>query len=228
MVYFSTNFIKMKKAIFSFFALTLFLAARAQSGTNDTSLHASAIAVCNCLEKANITDKSSEQEMQMAFLNCITTSAPELIAKIASSGEDFATAGQEIGTKLAMEMLKNGCPAFAKIAGAMAMSSGDDSDSEMQLNMPSQVETETVESTDGVVTKVEERDFTYITVKTTAGRELTFIYYRYVPGSDDWIKNATIALKNKKVALSYVESEVYQPKFKQFMNVKEIKTLTIK
>ena len=74
---------------------------------------------------------------------------------------------------------------------------------------------------------MEERDFTYITVKTTAGRELSFMYYEYVPGSDNWIKNAA-SLKNKTVSLSYTETEVYQPKFKQFMNVKEIKTLTIK
>jgi len=57
---------------------------------------------------------------------------------------------------------------------------------------------------------------------------LTFIYYAYVPGSDDWIKDAFTKLKNKNVSISYVESEVYQPKYKQFMNVKEIKTLTIK
>ena len=96
------------------------------------------------------------------------------------------------------------------------------------MTMPSQVQTETVESADGVVTKIEERDFTYITLKNTAGRELTFIYYSYVPGSDDWIKDAVTKLKNKNVSISYVESEVYQPKYKQFMNVKEIKTLTIK
>ena len=53
------------------------------------------------------------------------------------------------------------------------------------------------------------------------------MYYEYVPGSDNWIKNVA-SLKNKKVSVSYVETEVYQPKFKQFMNVKEIKTLTIK
>ena len=214
----------MKKIISSLFALTLFLVATAQSDKPDTSMHATAIAVCDCLTKANITDKSTEEQMQQAFLNCIFTSAPDLITKIASSGEDYATAGQEIATKLAMEMLKNNCAAFTKIAGSMAMNGGSD----FQMTMPSQVQTETVESTDGLVTKVEERDFTYITLKNTAGRELTFIYYSYVPGSDDWIKDAVTKLKNKNVSISYVESEVYQPKYKQFMNVKEIKTLTIK
>lgn len=214
----------MKKLIVTLFTLILFLAATAQSNSQDTSMHATALAVCDCLNKANITDKSTEEQMQMAFMNCIFTSAPELITKITSSGEDYETAGQELATKLAMEMLKNNCAAFTKIAGAMAANGGGD----FQMTMPSQVQTETVESADGMVTKIEERDFTYITLKNTAGRELTFIYYSYVPGSDDWIKDAVTKLKNKNVSISYVESEVYQPKYKQFMNVKEIKTLTIK
>ena len=212
----------MNKIIFTLIGLTLFSAVKAQE--SDTSLHRAAVAVCDCLSKANITDKSTEEEMQQAFLNCIFTSAPDLITKIVSSGEDYSKAGEEMGTKLAMEMLKTGCPAFVKIAGAMA--GGGDSDFEM--TMPEQVQTEKVESADGVVIKVEERDFTYITLRTTAGRDLIFIYYSYVPGSDDWIKDAITKLKNKNVSLSYVESEVYQPKYKQFMNVKEIKTLTIK
>lgn len=222
MVYFSSNLYTMKRIIFALFALTSFLRGTAQSNTQDTSMHATAIAVCDCLTKANLSEDSPEDKIQQAFLNCLFTSAPGLVNKIAGSGQDYVTASQELGTNLMMEMMKNGCPAFMKLATAMA-NGGD-----MQLTMPSQMQTATVESTDGIVVKVEERDFTYITVKTTAGRELMFIYYGYVPGSDDWIKDAATKLKNKNISLSYVETEVYQPKYKQFMNVKEIKTLTIR
>jgi hypothetical protein len=120
-----------------------------------------------------------------------------------------------------MEMLKTGCPAFTKIAASMAEQQG--SGLTVETEKPAVLQT-----ADGVVTKVEEKDFTYITVKTTAGRELTFIYYSYVPGSDGWIKDAANKLKNKNVAVTYAESEVYQPKFKEFMNVRELKSLTIK
>ncbi|HEX5155146.1 MAG TPA: hypothetical protein VFW07_27065 [Parafilimonas sp.] len=212
----------MKKIIFALLALMFFLHGTAQSTTEDTSMHATAIAVCDCLTKANLAEDASEEKIQQAFLNCLFTSAPDLVGKIAGSGDDYMAASQELGTKLMMEMMKNGCPAFMKLATAMA-DGGD-----MQLTMPSQVQTVKLESTDGTVVKVEERDFTYITLKNTAGRELIFIYYSYVPGSDDWIKDAVTKLKNKNVSISYVESEVYQPKYKQFMNVKEIKTLTIK
>jgi hypothetical protein len=213
----------MKKIIFPLIVLSFCFNAKSQ----DTSLSKAAVSVCDCLTKSKIEEKSSPEQMQQVFLNCMFTSAPDLISKIVSSGEDYQKAGEEIGTKLAMEMMKNGCPAFTKIASAMAMSGGDDA-ADSLLSNPTNSSAEETQSIQGTVTKVEERDFTYITIKTTAGREQTFIYYRYVPGSDEWIKDAVTKLKNKNVSLSYVESEVYQPKFKQFMHVKEIKTLTLK
>lgn len=213
----------MKRIVFCFLASTLLITAKAQT-TSDTSLHTAAVAVCDCLGKANITDKTSQTQLQQMFLTCVMTSAPQLFTQF-GSGQDMAAA-QEVATKLAMEMMKSNCPAFTKIA--MAMSGGGVGSDDNGMQMQATPEIMAVQSTDGIVTKVEERDFTYITVKTTAGRELIFIYYTYVPGSDEWIKDPTTKLKNKNVTLSYVESEVYQPKFKQFMNVKEIKTLTIK
>ena len=110
----------MKKIIFALFALTFFLHGTAQSDSEDTAMHATAIAVCDCLTKANLAEDSPEEKIQQAFLNCLFTSAPDLVSKIAGSGDDYVTASQELGTKLMMEMMKNGCPAFMKLATAMA------------------------------------------------------------------------------------------------------------
>ena len=215
----------MKKTVFGLIVICLSFKAQSQ----DTSLNKSATAVCDCLTKSKIDANSTPEQMQQIFLGCIFSSAPDLISKIISNGQDNQQAAEEIATNLAMQMMKNGCPAFTKIATTMAMSSGDSN--MISGNNPSvsiSAKPMAVTSIDGIVTKVEERDFIYITIKTTAGRELEFIYYNYVPGSDDWIKDPVTKLKNKKVSLAYTESEVYQPKFKQFMNVKEIKTLTVK
>jgi hypothetical protein len=193
----------------------------------DTVMQKSAVAVCDCLSKAKIDKSSTPEQLQQIFLNCILTSAPDLVSKIISNGQENQQAAEQIAMNLSLEMVKNGCPAFQKIATAMMGSRGMDTmEMEMPMTMPSKVET--AQSIDGTVVNVEEKDFLYITVKTTTGRELNFLYYEYVPGSDNWIKDAAAKLKNKNVAISYVETEVYQPKFKQFMNVKEIKTLTIK
>ncbi|HYK44463.1 MAG TPA: hypothetical protein VEV83_04805 [Parafilimonas sp.] len=210
----------MKKFLLSFL-VTVVCGVYTQAQTADDTLHKAAIAVCDCLTKANLGTNVTEEQLQQAFLSCVLTSAPDLITQIMASGDDYQKAGEEIGTKLSLELMKTGCPAFTKIAASMALQ-GDEGIS-IQTEKPTAVET-----AEGIVTKVEERDFTYVTLKTTAGRELTFIYYGYVPGSDDWIKDAVTKLKNKNVSVSYAETEVYQPKYKEFMNVKEIKSLTIK
>ena len=217
----------MKKLLFLLLAVVL-INIKTIAQTGDTSLHKSAVAVCDCLSKSKIDNNSTPQQLQQIFLQCILTSAPDLVTKMMSNGQDNMQAAEETATNLALEMMKTGCPAFTKIATAMMGSAGDDT---MEMEMPmamSSGNSASTQSVDGTVTKVEERDFTYITVKTTAGRELTFMYYEYVPGSDDWIKDAVNKLKNKSVSLSYVETEVYQPKFKQFMHIREIKTLTVK
>lgn len=215
----------MKKIIFPLIILCFCIKSKSQ----DTSLNKAAVSVCDCLTKSKIDENSTQEQMQQAFLSCIFNSAPDLITKIVSSGQDYQKAGEEIGTQLAMQMMKNGCPAFTKIAASMAMS-GSDSDIVTGENPSINISAkpESVKSLSGEVTNVEARDFIYLTVKTDAGRELNFIYYAYVPGSDDWIKDPVTKLKNKNVTISYTETEVYQPKFKAFMNVKEIKTLTIK
>ena len=96
----------MKRIYFLLVASILCLTATAQND-NDTSMNKTAVAVCDCLEKANITESSSEMQMQQAFMNCIISSAPDLFEKTTSSGDDYMTAGQEIATKLVMEMMKN-------------------------------------------------------------------------------------------------------------------------
>jgi len=209
----------MKNFLTTLFLIVVFVGYTRAQG--DTSLHKAAIEVCDCLTKANLGTNVTQEQLQQAFLSCVLTSAPDLITQIVSSGEDYEKAGEEIGTKLSIELMKTGCPAFTKIAASMASQNGEGIS--IQTDKPAVLQT-----AEGTVTKVEEKDFTYITVKTTAGRELTFIYYAYVPDSDDWIKDAANKLKNKKVSVSYIETEVYQPKFKEFMNVRELKSMTVK
>ncbi|SFQ46243.1 hypothetical protein [Parafilimonas terrae] len=212
----------MKKILVSLLAAVCFVNVHAQSA-GDSSMHATAVAVCDCLGKSNLTDSSSAQELQQAFLSCITSS-PDFLTKMMAGGDmDDA---EKMATDLAMELMKINCPTFMKMAMAMA-ANGDGNELNFSLPSTPQVKTEKAESAEGTIVNVEEKDFLYITLKTAAGRELNFIYYTYVPGSDDWLKDPVAKLKNKNVSLSYVNTEVYQPKFKQFMNVKQIKTLTI-
>ena len=93
----------MKKLLFLLFILCSYIVK-----SQDTSLNKAATAVCDCLTKSKIDENSSQEQMQQAFLSCIFTSAPDLITKIVSRGQDY----QKDGDEIAMQMMKNGCPAF--------------------------------------------------------------------------------------------------------------------
>ena len=56
---------------------------------------------------------------------------------------------------------------------------------------------------------------------------MILIYMDYVDGSDGWIKDAAAKLTNKTVSVSYEESEIYQPKIKDFANLKVLRKLAI-
>jgi hypothetical protein len=224
-LHFCINSIIMKKALSLITFLVVCFAVKAQNN-KDTSIKKVAVSICNCLEKNHMEAAKDQAEMQSIFLQCMLDSATSVMGEIATNSQngDFEQAGQEIGQRIAMELVKMNCKPFMQMSMKLAQSGGSISFG----NDSSNKEEESVKSVDGVVTKVEERDFLYITVKTTAGREMTVLYLDYVDNSDDWVKDAATKLKNKNVTVQYVEKEVYNPKLKDFSNVKELKELRIK
>jgi len=193
--------------------------ARAQD-KKDSSVKKTAASICNCLEKNHMENAGSQAEMQQIFLQCMLDSAASVMGDVILNSEsgDYKQAGEEFAQKIAMELVNSGCKPFMQMSMKLA-----------QGGTLGEVGKEdvAVKSSDGVVTKIEEKDFLYVTVKTTAGREITLIYLDYIDGSDDWVKDAQNKLKNKKVTVKWTEEEVYQPKIKDFSNVKMLKDLKI-
>jgi dsDNA-binding SOS-regulon protein len=215
----------MKKILSLITLLAVCFAVKAQND-KDTSVKKVAVSICNCLEKNHMENAKDQAEMQSIFLQCMLDSAASVMGQIAMNAEngDFQQAGQEIGQKIAMELVKMNCKPFMQMSMKLAQSGGSITFGNEGNNKTD----ESIKSVDGVVTKVEERDFLYITVKTSAGRDITMIYLDYVDNSDDWVKNAAVKLKDKKVTAQYVEKEVYMPKIKDFSDVKMLKELRIK
>ena len=159
-------------------------------------------------------------EMQQIFLQCMLDSAASVMGDVILNSEsgDYKQAGEEFAQKIAIELVNSGCKPFMQMSLKLAQGGNL-----AELNK----EDASLKSSDGVVTKVEEKDFLYITIKTSAGREITLIYLDYVDGSDEWVKDAQNKLKDKKVTIKWTEEEVYQPKIKDFTNVKMLKELRI-
>lgn len=213
----------MKRTVFIIAAMLMFCGfAQAQAKpAKDTSIKKVAVSICNCLEKNHVEKAGTEEEMQQIFLQCIFDSASSVIGDVLTSGDgDMKQNGEEFGQKIALELMNSGCQPFIQMSVKLAkgsMGADDETDAKPVLK-----------SVDGVITKVEEKDFLYITVKQSTGREVILIYMDYVDGSDGWIKDAAAKLANKSVSASYTESEIYQPKIKDFANLKVLKKLEIK
>jgi len=211
------------------FSLIIFLiacfAVKAQND-QDSSIKKTAVSICNCLEKNHAGEAKDQAEMQSIFLQCMLDSAASTMSEIVMNAPngDYQKASTEVAQKIALELAKMNCKPFMQMSLKFSQGGGSISMGDLENNKGD----ESVKSSDGVVTKVDEKDFLYITVKTTAGREMTLIYLDYVDNSDDWIKDAAKKLKDKKVTVQWVEREVYNPKLKDFTNVKELKELRIK
>jgi hypothetical protein len=213
----------MKQLLSLLFCLIICLVTEAQD-KKDTSVKKVAVSICNCLEKNHVENVKDQGEMQAIFLQCMIDSAASVMGDMVTNSEngDYQQAGEELGQKIAMELVRSGCKPFMQMSMKIAQGGGS-----ISLGNTDKEE-ESVKSADGVITKVEEKDFLYITIKATTGREMTFIYLDYVDNSDDWVKNAATKLKDKKVSVQWIEKEVYQPKLKDFGNVKMLKELRIK
>lgn len=222
-LHFCINSTVMKKilSLVTFFAACF--VANAQNN-KDSSVKKTAVSICNCLEKNHVENAKDQAEMQSIFLQCMLDSAASAMGEIATNANngDIQQASQEFAQKIAMELVKMNCKPFMQMSMKIAQGGG------ITLDENEKSDEEAVKSVDGIVTKVDERDFLYITVKATTGREMTFIYLDYVDNSDDWVKNAATKLKDKKVTVQYVEKEVYNPKLKDFSDIKELKELRIK
>lgn len=205
----------MRKVAVVILGLICFHTVTIAQDQKDTSIRKAAVSICNCLEKMHLEKAETEAEMQEVFLQCILDSASGIMGEaLLAEGGDMEENGEAFGEKIALELMNMGCAPFIQMSLKLAKD-----------NLGEEGEKPELKSAEGVVVKTEERDFLYITVKTTAGRELTFVYMDFVDGSDGWLKEADTKLKNKNVKVQYLEMEVYQPRLKDFANIRSLKTL---
>jgi hypothetical protein len=179
----------MKKVFNIIFCLSITIVAQAQDN-KDSSIKKAAVSICNCLEKNHMENAKDQAEMQSIFLQCMLDSASFVMGDILTNAEngDYAKAGEEFGQKIATELVQSGCKPFIQMSMKLSQNGGGGISLGNLGGEENDKEDASVKTVDGTVTKVDEKDFLYITVKTTAGRELTFIYLDYVDNSDDWVK----------------------------------------
>ncbi len=216
--------------------IVISLSAAAQDAS-DEEIKKAATATCACLDNEKMNDDITSMEAQAIFGKCLMTSASDMVMKMMAGGEDMMAVAVKLGEKLFSQMMADGCTSVSKLALAMQGGTGDIQEQMDMLKSLSEgnttaakvdVEAADYKIAEGSIITVEEKDFLSLTIKTGVGRELKFLYYGYVDGSDEWIRDAATKLKNKQVTISYIETEVYQAAIKEFTQIKVIKGLTIK
>lgn len=177
------------------------------------AMQKAATKVCNCLDKIDFkspdTKKSKEESM-----NCFTN---EVLADYVAIAEERKVditdkdAMQALGVELGKYLLKIECKGYIEFAKISA------SEDEEQFE---------VKSTGGKVSRIDIKDFAYVVIKDKSGREQSFIWLEYFPGSEQLTGTKINSLIGKEITVKWQEKEVYLPKAGDYYQVKQIISLS--
>jgi len=170
-------------------------------------------AICDCLNKHNVDSIQNSKDAETIFATCMLENSSGALGKLLEGG-DMEKAGEEWGRKIAMDLFAVGCQSFIQISMKIA-SSGEEKTTSVKAS---------AKTLQGTIINVEEKELLYLTLRSSTNREYKLVYLSYIPGSDEWIKNPS-SLKGKKVTIDYVETEIYQPKLKEYVDMKQVKML---
>lgn len=159
---------------------------------------------CNELEKQGVPDawdESSMEKISLAMMPVATKYAEDFEKEYKielKTQKDFEEFGRVVG-----EEAGKYCPKFKKM---------------MESMMSSKVEeVKSTASLEGTFTGLDTSgSFAFFKVKGTDGREQKIWWFEHFTGSE----MLGSALNNKKVAVVYVEREVYEPKLKDYVKIK--------
>ncbi|RYF85592.1 MAG: hypothetical protein EOO03_13020 [Chitinophagaceae bacterium] len=166
--------------------------------------------LCNDLTKIDMNKISTKKEANDAFMNTFLRFADMALGVAEEHGVEVTdqAAMQKIGLSLGVNLLKQKCSSFIKLAAIMAGTNTEGT-------------TETAQLTSGSFKRIETKGFNYIVINDDKGNEKTFLWLRQFPGSENLI-DAGNKLTGKKLKISSQEIEVYLPQAKGYYKVKEI------
>ena len=191
--------------------LLLFLPYMVLNAQDKNLLQKTADTICQCMNKVKFKDKADANEIQAVFLDCFAnTGMTNIVALAEERGLDITDtkAMEGIGVELGKELLKMNCDAFLKLSIASA-----------KRDIREEGLTQKME---GVLVRVDHKDFRYLILKDKGGRQQSFIWLEYFDGSDALVGDKVKSYIGKKVRISWKEKEVYQPAAANYFKVKQI------
>ncbi|MEO6149245.1 MAG: hypothetical protein ABIN95_05855 [Mucilaginibacter sp.] len=171
--------------------------------------------LCIDLTKVDISKISNKKEATDVFMNSFLKYADMAMGVAEEHGVDVTdqSAMKKIGLGLGLNLLKQKCAPFLKLATLMAV---DDN----------KATTENPQLTRGSFKRIDTKGFNYIVISDNTGSEISFLWLRQFPGSESFI-NAGTNLTGKKLKISSQDIEVFLPQAKGYYKVKEITGIEI-
>ncbi|MBC8110403.1 MAG: hypothetical protein H7Y04_05020 [Verrucomicrobia bacterium] len=174
---------------------------------------------CDCIKK--LDQKATDLETQVA--SCVQQS---MMGHMSEMGEviDLSKMNEDIGRKMGMQLasqLAKTCPEFIEISMKVAETKGGNSTSKVIVEVPPPIE----RIFSGKIKRLDNLDFTYFVVEGEDKKENSFVWLSRFETSDKFLAGID-KYKGTKVRVNYMEQEVYSFKTKNYIKVKEVKSLS--
>lgn len=199
-----------------FFISCLFFITASVDAQERTLLEKAADTICKCMSKTKITD-SSETGITLVFRDCLVSAGLSDLMKLADErGIDFSNEkdAERLGMEIGKELMKQNCQPFIKLSMATA---------QKKFNKD---ETSDVQKTEGILVRVDNKEFRYLVMKDKNGREQSYIWLDYFEGSDELVGDKAKNYIGKKLSISWKEKEVYLPSAGNYFKIKQIVGIT--
>lgn len=158
---------------------------------------------CECVQLDDI-DAMSGSELENKFGICVIQEALEYPEEMLSEhGLDLsnldAEVGEQLGTLVATRMLTH-CPDVLIKLGSKSEETEDAANASLTAS--------------GTILKLEEKQFVTLILKDDAGLVTKYIWLGNFPGSYELSEGQSV--QNKKVTVSFVKQEFYDPRIKDY------------
>jgi len=190
---------------FALFALRAQEAGPAQKKLTDS--------ICKCLSALDMSKIKTSDEAQNAFVECFSKNLSFVVEVAEERNVEMSNtaAMKKIGNEVGKDLINQNCEGFIKVSALMTKD-------KINSNLNDQA---AIQSTSGILKRIETRDFHYIIIQDKNNNEKSFIWLRQFPDSENFIA-ATSKMIGKSLVVRWSEIEVYLPKAKGYYKVKEI------
>jgi hypothetical protein len=191
----------------AFICLIFFAATSSVFSQTDEEMDSMAKSVCECITKKQVSF-ANRKEMEIALGLCMLEGIQELKLDLSiTDGDGMEKFGQKIGIRMV-----GICPKIFESFINEKANESDQKEGGVEIK--------------GTVKSVEINTSVTLVIRDDSGKESRLVWLHYANGSDDYVTEPK-RLSGKKISATYKIVDIYSPKEKGYITVKEIIGFTV-